>query len=356
MRQQHYQAADSPPFRLTGGDELVDDHLRAVGEVAKLRLPDHQLVRLGGRIAVLETQHGLLGKDRIDDHKIALVLGDIVERDMDAGIPALAVLVVQHRVAVRKGTATSVLPGKPNVVAVGHEGGVRKRLGHAPVDRQLALAHLLAGLEQASHGGVHLEPFRQRGQRLGQPLQLRERHVCVGGIGPLCADEGRPVDCELALEVRQHRVGRVLAGIEVGAELLDDLVRLLGLDHALRDQFVGIQLAGARVLDDLLVHQRLGDERLVLLVVAELPEADHVNHDILLELLAEVERELGHILHRLRVVGIDVEDRCLDHLRDICAIDRGTRITRVRGREADLVVHDNVHRAARAVAARPGKV
>ena len=33
-------------FDSRAGDELVDDHLRAVGEVAELRLPDHELARI----------------------------------------------------------------------------------------------------------------------------------------------------------------------------------------------------------------------------------------------------------------------------------------------------------------------
>ncbi len=44
-----------------------------IGEVAELRLPDHQFVRLGGRVAVLETEHRLFREHRVDDDEIALV-------------------------------------------------------------------------------------------------------------------------------------------------------------------------------------------------------------------------------------------------------------------------------------------
>ncbi len=46
-----------------------------------------------------------------------------------------------------------------------------------------------------------------------------------------------------------------------------------------------------------------------------------------------------------------MEDRRLDHLRDVGAVDRRTRRRRRRG-EADLVVDDDVDRAAGAVAAQ----
>ena len=48
-------------------DKLVDHYLRPVGEVAELRLPDHQASRRGGRVAVLEGEHRLLGEQRIVD-------------------------------------------------------------------------------------------------------------------------------------------------------------------------------------------------------------------------------------------------------------------------------------------------
>ena len=61
-------------------DELIDDHLRAVGEVAELRFPDHQLVRIGEAEAELEAEHGVLGEHAVDDEELALAGADVVER------------------------------------------------------------------------------------------------------------------------------------------------------------------------------------------------------------------------------------------------------------------------------------
>ncbi|MCY1539272.1 hypothetical protein D9M68_748520 [compost metagenome] len=57
--QQHGQAAQTTPLVLTAGDELVDHHLGAVGEIAELGLPDHQRVGRGGGVAVFERQYRL---------------------------------------------------------------------------------------------------------------------------------------------------------------------------------------------------------------------------------------------------------------------------------------------------------
>ena len=103
---------------------------------------------------------------------------------------------------------------------------------------------------------------------------------------------------------------------------------------------------------DRLVHQRLGERRLVALVMAVPAVAEHVDDDRLLEFLPELGRDLGGEDHGFRIVAVDVEDRRLDHLGDVGGIGRGARVARIGG-EADLVVDDEMHRAAGAVAAQP---
>ena len=50
VRQQHDESRLSDPFGLTGSDKLIDDTLRRVVEIAELRLPNHQRVRVGHRV------------------------------------------------------------------------------------------------------------------------------------------------------------------------------------------------------------------------------------------------------------------------------------------------------------------
>ena len=56
--------------------------------------------------------------------------------------------------------------------------------------------------------------------------------------------------------------------------------------------------------------------------------------------------------HRFRIVAVAVEDRRLDHLRHIGRVGRGARIARIGG-EADLVVDDEMDRAAGTVTLQP---
>ena len=82
--------------------------------------------------------------------------------------------------------------------------------------------------------------------------------------------------------------------------------------------------------------------------------AEHVDDDRLLELLAELGGDLGDVHHGLGVVAVDVEDRRLHHLGHVRAVGRGARVARVGG-EADLVVDDEVDRAAGAVTLEAGE-
>ena len=61
VRQQQHQRVHAEPFRLAGGDELVDHHLRAIGKIAELSFPHDQCVRLGLRETIFESHHRRFG-------------------------------------------------------------------------------------------------------------------------------------------------------------------------------------------------------------------------------------------------------------------------------------------------------
>ena len=197
---------------------------------------------------------------------------------------------------------------------------------------------------------MHIDAGRQARDRLAKFLQLR---FCNAGLAaPVVVDwqaEARP----LAFQPVGLVGLEVLAGIEgLLEEVLERLhlcLDLLGRQKALGDKPLAIDFArGRKVLDDL-VHHRLGHRRVIALVVTEAAIAEHVDDDVFGKLLAILGRHFRRIHHRFRIITIDVEDRRLDSQRHIRGIGRGARIHRAR-READLVVDDEVDRAARAVA------
>ena len=165
----------------------------------------------------------------------------------------------------------------------------------------------------------------------------------------------------------RRAVELVLAGRRAAPPIdaLDLLVRLrrarcVGLRrHARRpppaltmpslDQRVRVELAHRRVLLDQLVHQRLRVGGLVGLVVAEAAVADQVDHDAAAELLAERHRQPHGGDAGLEVVGVHVDDRHVEALGEVRRVARRARLLGL-GREADLVVGDDVDRAAGRVA------
>ena len=105
---------------------------------------------------------------------------------------------------------------------------------------------------------------------------------------------------------------------------------------------------------DFFIHQRLGEARFVAFVMPEATIAPHVDDDRFLELLTEFGRHARREDDRLRIVAIDVEDRRLDHFRDIGGIGRRARETRIGG-EADLVIDDEMQRTAGAMSLEAGE-
>ena len=72
MRQHHDQAGLAQPLGLAGRDKGVDRDLRAVEKVAKLRLPDDELLRVFPAHAVLEAEHGQLAQRAVGNLDLAL--------------------------------------------------------------------------------------------------------------------------------------------------------------------------------------------------------------------------------------------------------------------------------------------
>ena len=139
--------------------------------------------------------------------------------------------------------------------------------------------------------------------------------------------------------------------LELPAVVLEGLLGLLQRDVAAADQRLGVQLPDRALAVDDVVHQRLGHRRVVALVVPAAAVADQVDDDVLLERLPVVDGQPRHPDAGLGVVAVHVEDRRADHPRDVGRVEARPGRRRAGG-EADLVVDDDVHRAAGAVAAQ----
>src|ERR1039457_2824459 len=140
VRKEQRDAGQPAPLGFPRTDELVDDHLRSVAEIAELAFPNRQATRLCGGVAVLETHHRLFGQYRIGYRERGLVGGHVLQRN----IAPPRGLVVQHRMAVKERAPSAVLPGKTHQAALLKQAGVSETLRAAPVEREFAAHHALA--------------------------------------------------------------------------------------------------------------------------------------------------------------------------------------------------------------------
>src|SRR5690606_41909775 len=89
----------------TRRDGLVEHDLGTVRRVAEVGFPRGQRRWLGKREAILEAEHSLFRRHRVDDFVMRLLRPEIVERNM----PRLVLLVVKNRMALRERTALGIL-------------------------------------------------------------------------------------------------------------------------------------------------------------------------------------------------------------------------------------------------------
>ncbi len=180
---------------------------------------------------------------------------------------------------------------------------------------------------RSRHGGIDL--------RAGRAIEL----ILAGALIDVpVIGRGRDLGLQSLVQDRQ-----------VVPNLLPGALDVLAADDAIGHQLLGPKFVHALLRLDLRVHLRLGVGGLVGLVVAEAPVADQVDQHVVPELLAEGKGESDSAHAGGHVVGVDVDDRHVEALGQIRGPTRRARVVGI-GREAHLVVHDQVHGAADLVA------
>ncbi len=248
--------------------------------------------------------------------------------------------------------ALDVLARQPDRRAVFEDGRERQLLGRRPVDRAFGGGgeHLPAPLAAAIELPVHREALGHGQEALVQRLQAAERDGRLRLSGrSRRGNLGRRLD-EALLGI--ERVVHALHAVEPEVR---ERLRAPALDDAARFERPRPEIAHGRVLADLAIQHRLRERRLVALVVAVAPVADEIDQHVAAELHAVRERQPRGRHTRLRIVGVHVHDRNLEAAREAARVERAGRVRRI-GREPDLIVRDDVDRAAGRVAVEPVKI
>src|SRR6187402_587504 len=156
MRQKHDDAREQMPLGFARSDELVDDDLRAVGEVAELRLPEGERLRIIARVAVLEAEHCGLGQHRVVDLEATLAIVEVLQRR----IAQLRLGVDEDGVALIEGAALRVLSGEADGRTGLEYRSVSNELGHAVVEGTRSRTHLFALLQERLDLGMDVKVRR----------------------------------------------------------------------------------------------------------------------------------------------------------------------------------------------------
>ncbi len=178
------EAGGLTPLRLPRSDELIDDDLRAVDEVAELRFPEHERFRFCDAVSVLESDARVFGERAVVDFERRLR----ARRKCWSGIQtSRRRRIVKDGVAVAERSALGILTGEPNRRAFGEQRRERERLGRPPVDDHLSRQTRLrrrsnwrasfAINREARRNGAELVAPRHETAR-GRPAAGRFRRRC----------------------------------------------------------------------------------------------------------------------------------------------------------------------------------
>ncbi len=144
VRQKQYDAAQAAPFVFGTADELIDDHLGGVDEVAVLGFPKDEPFGVIERVAVLEAHRAGFAERAVDDVDAGLVVGEVVEDTVFVAVDD----VVQHGMPLAERAAFGILAGEADGMPFDGERGKCQRFGGRPIERLFALGHFLATLER----------------------------------------------------------------------------------------------------------------------------------------------------------------------------------------------------------------
>jgi len=117
MGQEHYEIAWLPPFVSELAMKIIDYHLRAVGEIAELRFPDHKAERVGNTVTEFKSQDGRLRQGAVENLKRRLVRMYVFQ-----GTTHCRFHITQYQVALAEGSRALSCPlrrtGVPSKIRV----------------------------------------------------------------------------------------------------------------------------------------------------------------------------------------------------------------------------------------------
>ena len=125
-----------------------------------------------------------------------------------------AIFLVKHDcVTVRKSTATHILTGKADRIALFQQRTVGKQFSHTPVQWQCATGHFAAIVINFADLTLHLYAIGNINNFAGDSLQIFKLQTCIGRSAPVVAQVRLPVDKQTSVRLANQVVYNKLAFI-----------------------------------------------------------------------------------------------------------------------------------------------
>ncbi len=254
--------------------------------------------------------------------------------------------------SVAEGATAYVLPCEPQLIAFRHQRSQCRELGRSPIEWLFGRCHLTPLLQNSDKPSVRSESFRRRTDCRDNSLQFgsSDRRVDVICISHRATEEVLPGAAAAICQNAKLVLASFLQFLF--QNLSPPFHNLVGFfaSHTFQRQHAGkVVLEDSLAFSNHLVHRRLRERGLIAFVMSATPKTVHVNDYVALELVAKLHRQLHNLSDRFRVLTIHMEDRNLQHSSHVSGVGAGATF-RWRSREANLVVHDDVQRAACPVA------
>src|SRR5690606_4978087 len=162
----------------------------------------------------------------------------------------------------------------------------------------------------------------------------------------------RPVHKHFLVRFKYQRSGNVITRLQICTVIFNHLICICTIKNTLLYQLIRIKRTRGRFLADHLVHHWLSCSWLIRFVMTTTTVTEHVDDYVFTESMTEVMCELSNKQYSFRIITIYMEDRRLNHFRDVSTVFCRTRITWVRRGKTNLVVHDNMNSTTYGVTTR----
>ena len=130
VRQQHHQAAQPVPFVFGTDNELVDDHLSDIGEIAELSFPTDQSVGGIQTVSVFVTEHSRFAQTTVVDFDRSLIRGEMSERH----VRSIIFDIVKNGVTMTESSTFRVLTVHSNAMSFETQRCKGQRFASRPIE------------------------------------------------------------------------------------------------------------------------------------------------------------------------------------------------------------------------------